>query len=289
MRAAGVGVSLAMSMLGRLSGIFGGKRGGNNGTATDAESTPEFMKIRVGKCTVVGNYRDNNEDRCFVDPSRHIYIVADGMGGQAAGEVASQLAVDYIPRRLSQLTEVNEDSTLKKALVEIFAAANEEILKRGAADPTAQNMGTTVVLLLLNRPARVAYIAHIGDSRAYRLRAKKIEPLTIDHNLAQALHTAGTINDEELKNHRYRNVLYKYLGMKEAGNEPDFKPIDLKSGDRFLLASDGLTGSMTDAELIKEVSRQSDPQACANQLVQIALDNGSKDNVTCVMVYVDEI
>ena len=244
-----------------------------------------LFKVRVGKSTTIGNFRDNNEDRLFVAEDHFLYMVADGMGGQAAGEQASQLAVDIIPRRLEGLSVDCEDpEEVKAALSQAVIAANETILAQGIADPSVQNMGTTVVLALLR--GNTMYIAHVGDSRAYRLQNGNISSVTTDHNLAQALFDANTISKEELRTHRFRHVLWKYLGSKEAEDGPDITTFDIQPGQRLLLTTDGLCGVVEDEKIDDVISAAADPQRCAETLVQMALDEGSKDNVTCVVIYI---
>ena len=140
-----------------------------------------------------------------------------------------------------------------------MAAANQEILGLSVVQTEFNNMGTTVVLALF-RGDRV-YVAGIGDSRAYRVRDGQIEQLTKDHSLAQALLEAGTITAEELPNHKFNHVLYLYLGSKDArGGPEDVRVAEVRPGDRFLLASDGLTGVVADAQLAEVVARSDDPQ-----------------------------
>jgi PPM family protein phosphatase len=129
-------------------------------------------------------------------------------------------------------------------------------------------------------------IAHVGDSRCYRLRRGELECLTDDHNLAAALVRTKTIDEEELKTHRFKNVLYKYLGMKDQPVDPDIKILDGRPGDRFLLASDGVTGDVPDAELAAHL-KLDDPDDAARKLVDLAIANGSKDNATCVVLHLD--
>jgi protein phosphatase len=276
-------------MLSRFSKFCSRVLGGHEGQP-EAGGTSSFvnMRIRVGKKTSIGNYRDNNEDRLYANPDVGIYVVADGMGGQVAGEQASQLAVDLIPMRIQEnlRTDISDPTEIREAIRQSVMAANNAILARGAADPNVQNMGTTVVLGL-QRGDRM-YVAHVGDSRAYRLREGKIERITVDHNLAQALYDAKTISKEELLTHRFRHVLWKYLGSKEAADGPDIKDFDVRVGDRLLLASDGLTGVVDDEVIRKTVYGCDEPQKCAEELVRIALDQGSKDNVTCVLIYFEQ-
>jgi len=258
-------------------------RGGGSSVNGASGHSGSFV-VRVGSCSDRGR-RDNNEDNLYLDAEQHVYMVADGMGGQAAGEIASQLAVDLIPLRLKKLPPETSLDDVAAEITKSFLEANEKILEKGAEDPTAQNLGTTAVVAVI-RDGRLI-VAHIGDSRSYRLHGHALEALTVDHNLAQALVNAGSIPEDDLKNHRYRNVLYKYLGMKESGVEPDIKQIDIAVGDRFLLASDGVTGSISDEEIIREMMRRSDPQSCAMEIVRLAIENGSKDNATAIVIYVD--
>lgn len=247
---------------------------------------PRFI-VRIGTRTSIGNYRDNNEDRFHVDGRTGVYLVADGMGGQAAGEQASQIAVDIIPRRLLELSpDTASINDVRKAITEAVLFANNMILARGSADPSVQNMGTTVVMAV-QRGNRL-YVAHVGDSRAYKLRDGKIEAITTDHNLAQALYEAKTISKDELRTHRFRHVLWKYLGSKEASDGPDINEFEAHAGDRVVLASDGLTSVMEDDVLRDAVYRHTDPQKCAEDLVRLSLENGSKDNVTCIVLFFEK-
>jgi protein phosphatase len=266
--------------------------------------------LRVGVVSTVGNYREHNEDNFSLptlagksmaggvghrDASMDItvergpsysFVVADGMGGQLAGEKASQMAVDIIPKELSKRigSAGSDDKQIQKVIKDAVAAANQEILGLSVIQTEFNNMGTTVVLALF-RNDRV-YVAGIGDSRAYRFRDGRFEQLTKDHSLAQALLEAGTITAEELPNHKFNHVLYLYLGSKDArGGPEDVKSAEVRAGDRFLLASDGLTGVVNDEQLAEVVAGSDDPQASARALIKMALDNQSKDNVTCLVIH----
>src|SRR5262245_5983043 len=248
------------------------------------------LALNIGKCTLLGNYRENNEDAIEVKqlPEMTVCIVADGMGGQAAGEIASKRAIDVVPRELKKnLTPaVSEDeckSIVKKAVVQ----ANDEIMQMGSLDRDLRNMGTTVVLALWRKGTEL-YIAGVGDSRAYRLRNGQIEQLTVDHSLAQALVENKTISAAEAREHRFRNVLWKYLGTKEVGEGPEVKPLPVQPGDRLLLCTDGLTGPVSDPQILAYIQENPDVQACADGLGQLALDCGSRDNVSCIVIEVVE-
>ncbi len=248
------------------------------------------LTLNIGKCSLLGNYRENNEDSIDVKvfPDLTVNIVADGMGGQAAGEIASRKAVDIIPRELRKNLTANLNgegvkSTVRRAIVQ----ANEEIMAMGALDKDMKNMGTTVVMAVWRKGGEV-FIAGVGDSRAYLIRNKRIQQLTVDHSLAQALVEAKTISPAEAKDHRFRNVLWKYLGSKEVGEGPDIQVVQVQSGDRFLLCSDGLTGVVPDEQLATVISAATDMQQLAEGLGQLALDQGSRDNVSCVVMEVVE-
>jgi serine/threonine protein phosphatase PrpC len=277
---------------------------------------PGELKLKVGVVSVRGNYRDHNEDNYYVPGRRsvrhdrghdsahsgghdsssnvsaltlepsNLFIVADGMGGQQAGEQASLMAIELIPKAIARrLTpEEKEVSRVKETIRDAVAEVNQEILGSSGAVTEFSNMGTTVVLAqFLND--RV-YVAGIGDSRAYRLREGRLEQLTKDHSLADALLDAGTITAEELPTHKFKNVLYLYLGSKDArGGPEDVRVLDVRPGDRFLMASDGLTGVVPDVDLAKVLGAIDDPQQAARILVDMALANDSKDNVTCLIIH----
>jgi protein phosphatase len=246
--------------------------------------------LNIGKCSLLGNYRENNEDSVDIKqfPDMVIAVVADGMGGQAAGEIASKKAIDIIPRELKKNISPNLNADgIKGVTKRAIVQANEEIMAMGALDKDMKNMGTTVVLATW-RKANELFVAGVGDSRSYHIRDGKITQLTVDHSLAQALVEAKTITPSEAKEHRFKNVLWKYLGSKEVGEGPDVTVVPLKAGDRFILCTDGLTGVVTDEQLLAFVSKQTDMQQCAEGLGQLALDQGSRDNVSCVMIEVIE-
>ncbi|MGE3999968.1 MAG: PP2C family serine/threonine-protein phosphatase [Planctomycetaceae bacterium] len=247
---------------------------------------PGKLQLRWGAVSVTGNYRENNEDKCFVDPDARYFLVADGMGGQSAGEKASELAIELISERLNKSIDFanNDAGLVVRAIDSAVSHANMEIMALGVLDPKFHNMGTTIAYLAW--VGGTLFIGGVGDSRVYLLRDGGLEQLTKDHSLTQALIEAGTISEEEAANHRYKNVLYRYLGTKEGSVGTDPRRMVPKAGDRFLLCSDGVTDGIGDAAIGRILSEQADPQACAEALVDAALDGGSRDNVTCVVVHV---
>jgi len=246
-----------------------------------------MLSIRTGHVSVTGNYRDNNEDSCCIDPHQRFMVVADGMGGQSAGERASAIAVELIPKRLEQLLDFSKANsrTIHDAMERAVAHANSEIMALSEVEPGLKNMGTTVVMMVhvLDR----FYFVGVGDSRAYELRNGKMRQLTTDHSLTQALVEAGTISLEEAKTHRYRNVLYKYLGSRDGAAPGTIIEVVPRPGDRFLLCSDGLNDGLSDAEISNLLNCCNDPQKVAETLVNAALEGGSRDNISCVVVIVD--
>src|SRR5437667_5370847 len=210
------------------------------------------LALNIGKCTLLGNYRENNEDAIDVKqfPELTLCLVADGMGGQAAGEIASKRATEVVPRELKKnLTADADVESAKQIIRKAVVQANEEIIAMGALDRDLRNMGTTVVLAVWRKGSNTLFITGVGDSRAYLIRGNKIEQLTVDHSLAQALVEAKTISAAEAREHRFRNVLWKYLGTKEVGDNPDVKVIQIQAGDRLLLCTDGLSGVVSDDKL----------------------------------------
>lgn len=300
----------------KFAGFFGGRAGGpveGDGPRAGPESAPGpagYQILRSGVASTVGTVREHNEDNFFlpnrpaeeghggdgdhrkaseyrVEPDQiYTFLVADGMGGQLAGEKASQMAVDLVPKELSRRIGPGEedDKVVQRSIRDAVAAANQEILGLSHIQTEFSNMGTTVVLILFRNNR--AYIAGIGDSRAYRIRQGRIEQLTKDHSLADALLEAGTISQDELANHKFKHILYLYLGSKDARGGPDeVRVADVLPDDRFLLASDGLTGVVDDEEVARIVAEGGDPLATASRLVERAIENQSKDNVTCMVIH----
>src|SRR3954466_11019204 len=247
------------------------------------------LALNVGKCSLLGNYRENNEDALDVKvfPDLTVCLVADGMGGQAAGEVATKRAVEIVPRELKKnLGGVVGNDETKNIVRRSIVQANEEIMAMAQLDRELKNMGTTIVLSVWRKGSALMYVAGMGDSRAYLVRGKKIEQLTVDHSIAQALVEAKTISPAEAKVHKYRNVLWKYLGSPEVGEGPEVKVVQLQAGDRFLLCTDGLSGVVPDDQLLSFIKEKENVQECADALGQLALEQGSRDNVSCIVIEV---
>ncbi len=249
------------------------------------------LVLNIGKCSLLGNYRENNEDAIEVKqfPDLTVTIVADGMGGQAAGEIASKRAIEVVPGELKRHLAANIPQEQARTVIRsAVVKANQEIIAMGAQDPDLRNMGTTIVVAVWRKGSAQLYYTWVGDSRMYHVRDGKIEQLTVDHTLAQALVEGGTISAKDALKHPLRSVLWKYLGSKEVGEGPEVRVLSIKAGDRFLLCTDGLCGVVTNDKILGFMQQNTDPQQCADGLGQLALDSGSRDNVSCIVIEVTE-
>ena len=242
--------------------------------------------IRWGAMCITGNYRENNEDNYLADPDGHYFLVADGMGGAAAGETASEMAVQLVSQKLNELIDFNSatQEQVTTAIYEAVHHANAEIMMAGQLNPDLYKMGTTIALVVI--VGHSAYITGVGDSRVYSMHGSTVEQLTKDHSISQELLESGTISREEAATHRYRNVLYRYLGTEAGGTEMDAQKRKLDSGDRFILCSDGVTDGVDDDTLATLLRENDDPQQAAEDIVHAAGAGGSKDNITGIVLHV---
>lgn len=228
--------------------------------------------MKVAGKTDRGKVRELNEDTFGYNDC--LFVVADGMGGHQAGEVASAIAVETILK--ADLT-----GDVKAALKKTLTLANQTILKQAEGNIKLSGMGTTVAVLYLDNER--AYITNIGDSRVYYLSNNKLKLLTSDHSLVNELVKTGEITVEEAKSHPQRNILTQALGSNET-LDPEIIQIKINQGDKFLLCSDGLTGSVSDALIQKLMSQKIDPEIIVDQLINSANEFGGADNITAVLV-----
>ena len=224
--------------------------------------------------TDIGRLRRQNEDAAWFDESRAVFAVADGMGGHLAGEVASRMAIEAVQRMVQE----NACPGIA-ALREAVASAHETILAHAQDHIECAGMGTTLSVLWLG--VNYAYIAHVGDSRIYRLLEGSLTQITQDHSLVEELVRAGLITREQARTHPRRNIITRALGT-HGENEPDLLVTDVRDGDLFLLCTDGLTGMVTDGD-IERVLREYDMETAADRLLELALDAGGRDNVTLIL------
>jgi len=237
------------------------------------------MKLTASARTDVGRRRQANEDTYALAPELGLFLVADGMGGHRAGQVASGLAARAAVGALRGLG--GDVQALPERLRACVAAANGEILASSRIKPELAGMGTTVVALLA-AGGRMA-LAHVGDSRAYRIRGGAIRRLTDDHTVVGELVRRGEISARAAEAHPHRHVLTRALGVRRA-IEPDLLEVEPEAGDVYLLCSDGLTGHVADDEIAALVADAPDLDAAAQRLVDLANTRGGEDNITVVLV-----
>lgn len=243
------------------------------------EIDPE--QIECESLTDVGRVRSTNEDACgeFSDGvSFSLFVVADGMGGHRGGETASRLAVETIGSVFTS-SQDRPDRRLRRA----FETANERIFRLASDNAALARMGTTGVALLLSRDG-LGWVAHVGDSRAYRLRAGRLRLLTEDHSAVGELQRRGLLTPEEAAVHPRRNELLRSIGVRKSVTV-DLAPFQVEPGDRFLLCSDGLWGMVPDREIEAVLSCEG-PVRGARMLVEMASAQGGTDNITAQVVMV---
>ena len=246
---------------------------------TLADSSSELVALAGGVCEL-GNYRENNEDYLLIEPDPPLCLVLDGLGGLAAGEVASRTGGDAIYAALRRGARTNADP--QQMIETAVRAGHQQVRDLGRSDRDLRNCGTTVVLALLRR-GRVS-VTWLGDSMAYRVSAGKVEPLTRPHDMRHALIDAGVISAADAHDECIRNVLYLYLGDVELPQALTIHSFVPHPGDRLVLATDGVWGVLEESHLLDACREYAEPRACAEHLVQLALDRGSRDNCTCAVI-----
>ena len=252
--------------------------------------------LRVKACGLsdVGLTRVHNEDYFEIDPEHRLYIVADGMGGHSHGEVAAQLAVnsirDFIHKTADKDTtwpfgmdtRLERHTNLLKMSIRI---AHDSVLRAISKDGSLYGMGTTVVGILLS--GNVAAVAHVGDSRAYRLRNGRLDQLTQDHTWVNEQVVAGFLSKEQARSHPLKNVVTRALGG-ESDVLVDVREIEIRAGDIYLLCSDGLTGMLSDADIRDRLASAGSLHEICRRLVNDSNARGGIDNVTVVVLAIEE-
>lgn len=249
------------------------------------------MEVTAFGLTDVGRQRQHNEDTFLVEEGVSLYLVADGMGGHAAGEIASKIAAESISEFVRHT--IDDDGTWPHAYDEQFSRptnrltaamkiANTRVLEAMRKDARLRGMGTTVVAALID--GDMASVAHVGDSRAYRVRDSKISRVTNDHSWVFEQVQAGMLTEEEAETHPLRNVITRALGGAMTV-VPDASESELREGDLLLLCSDGLTGMVSDDNILEILLDHSDDlKVACEKLVEKANEGGGVDNVTVVLV-----
>ena len=246
--------------------------------------------ISAGK-TDTGRKRQGNEDGIGIFDDLGLYVVADGMGGHAAGEVASRIAVEAIRDsvKASDIVKATGKATgavvepdAERTLVDAIDFANREVLRQAASDPKLNGMGTTVVAALLSQDA--LYLAHVGDSRIYLFRGSELKRLTRDHSMVEDMVAAGQITALQARTHPFRNVVTRALGTKDVV-EAGISRLVPKPGDVVLLCSDGLTSMLEDSAIANILDANiGSPFASAQALVKAANEAGGDDNISVVLL-----
>jgi serine/threonine protein phosphatase PrpC len=253
------------------------------------------VEILIGSRTDVGRVRSNNEDSCSTIPEIKLFIVSDGMGGQSHGEVASAIAVDTIaeyctvprgdisssgPDRRPDLSEKTN------RLISAVRCANNRIYRTGSENPLLRGMGATVVAAWLE-DLRLSLV-HVGDSRAYLLRAGALAQLTVDHTLLAEQIRTGLIKSEEAHLSNFQSVLIRALGTHE-NVELDATEYMLANNDIMLLCTDGLTRMVSDPEIASTLMEYRDAQTTADKLIAMANDHGGRDNISVIVLHINSL
>jgi serine/threonine protein phosphatase PrpC len=236
------------------------------------------VNVAVGVKTDVGRVREVNEDRYLVNAP--LFVVADGMGGHVAGDVASATAVQVI-----EAGSARASSEQPESLARLLKEANSAVWEKARSDSSLSGMGTTCTLVLID--GSTAHIAHVGDSRAYLMSNGALTQLTEDHNLVGRMVKEGRLNAEEARHHPQRNVITRVLGV-DSDVKVDLRRVDLAVGDRIVVCSDGLSSMIDEPVIEKTLSDEPDPQAAADRLVDLAVEAGGEDNITVVVVEMRE-
>lgn len=245
------------------------------------------MKISYFGKSDIGRIRKGNEDFFASDQlngGEYLFVVADGMGGHKAGEVASKLGTLTFVEQYKKLR--NNGTMISDAMNQAVKKANKAILKRALADPEKRGMGTTfsaIVFAEMN-----AYIVHVGDSRIYLIRDDKIQRLTKDHTFVEKMVEEGRISADEARDHPQKNILYMSLGARESFVPEIIDDLLIQEGDIYFLCSDGLNSMVSD-HLIKEYALSYYPEEAVDKLIRMANDNGGTDNITIQIIRIGQL
>jgi protein phosphatase len=276
----------------------------------DGLQPPKRVRVEFGGLTHPGKVRENNEDHFLVarlaksmqvfrsslpgdgktqfsDEEGYLMVVADGMGGAAAGERASALAVRTVEEFVLNAFKwflhlgAREEHALLTELREGLERADRNVFQRAQADPKLVGMGTT--LTMAYSVAADLFIVHAGDSRAYLFRDGELQQLTTDHTLVQIMIAGGVISPEDAKNHVRRNVITNVIGGPQEGVHAEIHKVAVRDGDTLLLCTDGLSEPVEGPVIAEVLDRYHDPEAACRRLLELALERGGPDNVTAVV------
>lgn len=249
----------------------------------DSPTQGDPLILRTAARSDVGQRRSANEDHYALALDQGLFVVADGLGGHVAGQVASELAAEASLRAIQALEGAS--ASLAEKLRYAVAAANREVHEASRLRAEYSGMGTTLVALLVGETR--AALAHVGDSRAYLVRGARIRQLTDDHSLVAELLRRQEISPEAAREHPQRHVLTRAVGVR-AAVEADLAELSPEADDLFLLCSDGLTGHVRDEEIAEIAAGRRDPQDLVDALIDLANERGGEDNITAVAVHFEK-
>ncbi|MFH1982933.1 MAG: Stp1/IreP family PP2C-type Ser/Thr phosphatase [Pseudomonadota bacterium] len=246
--------------------------------------------LTIGSATDQGRVKKENQDYHFFYPpekgKRHkfgsLIALADGMGGHRGGSIAARTAVDV----LFETYYKSAAPTIPQALAEGFAAANTAIFEKSANDPALFGMGCTLAVMAIKDKA--LHVAHVGDSRGYRISQGQISQLTEDHSLVASLVKAGVISAEEALDHPDKHIITRAIGLQETVEASTNKePMTVGKGDYLLICCDGLWETVTDGQMLETIQRLKEPSLICDNLVEQANHNGGPDNITVIVARID--
>ncbi len=240
--------------------------------------------IRQEARTDLGRVRSENEDSLILAPDLRLFGVCDGMGGHAAGEVASSIAAEVLCQEIAGTADFSSE-----ALRHAIATADERVFRDQQADAQHRGMGTTVsALWLVPDTGPKGWIGHVGDSRIYRHHQGELQQLTVDHSPVFRLFQSGLLSKDEMLTHPYKHLLDRALGL-QPPVDVDVFPVDLEVGDVFLICTDGLTDMLVDQEIHDVLKSEKLLGGVADQLVRRANQSGGIDNITLILIEIVEI
>jgi len=245
------------------------------------------LHVRAAGLSDVGCVRERNEDAFLSDDENRLFIVADGVGGHARGDIAARMVVELLPqiikRRIGELPtpQTSDDPAIRKMLAESVSELSQRIHAGSKDRVEYRDMGSTAVVALVT--SHHAHIAHMGDSRAYLFREGEIRKLTEDHSLVGLLMHHGEITPQEAEDHPAKGRLTRFVGM-EAEVDPDVQTTELQPGDRLLLCTDGLWGMVLQDRLAAILAERNDPEITSRDLIAAGKTAGGQDNLTAVTI-----
>lgn len=249
-----------------------------------------MLRIDAVGLSDVGRMRTRNEDSFGIEEDLSLYVVADGMGGHGNGDIASRIAVqavsDFVRENSQEPADAEGDQIGESEMLsEAVREAHRSVLRAADTDRSLFGMGTTLVGMLVVDSE--ALVAHVGDSRVYRLRDDELERLTSDHSWVNEQVAAGHLSEEQARVHPLKSVVTRALGG-ESDYEADVQRLDLRSGDRFLICSDGLTTMLTDRDIGEHLTGDGSLEDTCRTLISASNERGGYDNITVVMLSVRE-